>query len=127
VASPDVVSKIRDLAEDYPDARSDLEEFAMSLSTAPTRDMVASPAVLGNIMKEKVSELAVTISRETFDRLEGFSRKFDRLPNPLIIYVGLGAIAIMLAIVLVNLMPAMSAVGELQSALTAIKAALGIP
>ena len=127
VASPDVVSKIRDLAEDYPAAKGDLNELANSLSTAPTRDMVASPAVLGNIMKEKVSELAVTISRETFDRLEGFSRKFDRLPNPLIIYVGLGAIAIMLAIVLVNLMPAMSAVGELQSALTAIKAALGIP
>ena len=127
VASPDVVSAIRDLAEDYPDAASDLNTLADGLSTAPTRDMVASPAVLGNIMKEKVSELAVTISRETFDRMEGFTRKLDKLPNPLIIYIGLGAIAIMLAIVLVNLMPAMSAVSELKAALTAIKAALGIP
>jgi len=127
VASPDVVAAIRDLADDYSDAKSDLIELADSLSTAPTRDMVASPAVLGNIMKEKVSELAVTISRETFDKMEGFTRKLDRLPNPLIIYVGLGAIAIMLAIVLVNLMPAMSAVSELQAALTAIKVALGIP
>jgi len=127
VASPDVVATIRDLADDYPDAKSDLMELADSLSTAPTRDMVASPAVLGNIMKEKVSELAVTISRETFDKMEGFTRKLDRLPNPLIIYVGLGAIAIMLAIVLVNLMPAMSAVSELKAALTAIKVALGIP
>lgn len=127
VASPDVVAAIRDLADDYSEAKSDLMDLADSLSTAPTRDMVASPAVLGNIMKEKVSELAVTISRETFDKMEGFTRKLDRLPNPLIVYIGLGVIAIMLAIVLVNLMPAMSTVSELQSALTAIKVALGIP
>ena len=127
VASPDVVATIRDLADDYPDAKSDLMELADGLSTAPTRDMVASPAVLGNIMKEKVSELAVTISRETFDKMEGFTRKLDRLPNPLILYVGLGTIAILVAIALVNLIPAMSAVSELQASLAAIKAALGVP
>ena len=127
VASPDVVSAIRDIADDYKDAREDLNALADSLSTAPTRDMVASPAVLGNIMKEKVTELAVTISRETFDKMEGFTRKLDKLPNSLIIYVGLGAIAIMLVIVLVNLMPAMSAVSELKTTLAAIKAALGMP
>ena len=87
VASPDVVSAIRDLADDYTEAKDDLMSLADSLSTAPTRDMVASPAVLGNIMKEKVSELAVTISRETFDKMEGFYRKLDRLHNPLILPV----------------------------------------
>ena len=127
VASPDVRDRIRDLAEDYPDAKADLNALADGLSTAPTRDMVASPAVLGNIMKEKVSELAVTISRETFDKMEGFTRKLDRLPNPLIIYVGLGAILIILAILLINAMPTLSGLAELESSIAAIKSALGVP
>lgn len=127
VASPDVVATIRDLADDLPGARAELSELADSLSTAPTRDMVASPAVLGNIMKEKVSELAVAISRETFDRLEGVSRRLDKLPNPLILYIGLGVIVVLMGITLVNLLPALSTLSSLEADLGAIKQVLGIP
>lgn len=127
VASPDVRQAIRDLADDYPEARADLNELADGLSTAPTRDMVASPAVLGNIMKEKVSELAVTISRETFDKLEGVTRRLDKMANPLVLYVGLGAIAVIMVIFLVNVQSALSSVSGLQADLNAIKQALGVP
>lgn len=127
VASPDVVAAIRDMADDYEDARSDLNSLADSLSTAPTRDMVASPAVLGNIMKEKVSELAVTISRETFDKLEGVTRKLDRIPNPIILYVVLGAIGVLMVVLLVKVAPSLSSLSTLQRDLSAIKQALGIP
>lgn len=125
VASPDVVRAIRDLADDYPDAADELTSLADDLATAPTRDMVASPTVLGNIMKEKVSELAVTISRDTFDKMEGISRKLDKLPNPTIVYVMLGAVIAICVIMLVR-----SASGDLmtvQADITAIKRALGVP
>lgn len=127
VASPDVVALIRDLAEDFPDAREDLETLANSLSTAPTRDMVASPAVLGNIMKEKVSEMAVTISKETFDRLEQVTRKLDKQINPIIFYVGMGAVVILMVIILVNVLPTLSSFSSMASGIDAIKRALGIP
>jgi len=131
VASPDVRNSIRDLADDYktshPEIASELNNLADNLSTAPTRDMVASPAVLGNIMKEKVSELAVTISRETFDRLEGVTRKLDKIANPLVLYIGLGAIAVIMIVFLVNVMPALSALSSLGADLNAIKQALGVP
>jgi hypothetical protein len=127
VASPDVVSRIRDLAEDYPAARDELTSFADGLSTAATRDMVASPAVLGNIMKEKVSELAVTISRETFDKMEGFSRKFDKLPNPLILYIGLGVTVALSAVALFITWSSSSNMDEMIMIMRSIKQALGIP
>lgn len=120
VASPDVVSKLRDLADDYPDIADEVNNLVDSLSTAPTRDLVASPAVLGNIMKEKVSELAVTVSRDTLDRLEGLNRRLDRLPNALFIYIGLGVVAVVCLIALVRILP-------VATDLAAIKGVLGIP
>ena len=129
VASPDVVRALRDLADKYPKAAEDITELADSLSTAPTRDMVASPAVLGNVMKEKVSEMAVTISKDTFDRLEGIARRLDRIPNAIILYAGLGLICILLAVVLVKVFPALEGMSGLATAgvdLAAIKAALGV-
>jgi len=127
VASPDVVQEIRDLADDYPDAKEVLNGLADSLSTAPTRDMVASPAVLGNIMKEKVSELAVTISRETFDKLEGVTRRLDKMANPLVLYLGLGAIVVIVVIALINVMSTTSSISSMVADLAAIKQVLGIP
>ena len=125
VASPDVVRAIRDMCDDYPDAAEDLTNLADDLATAPTRDLVASPTVLGNIMKEKVSELAVTISRDTFDKMEGISRRLDKLPNPMILYIMLGAALVISVIVLIR-----STTGDLvalQTSVDAIKRALGIP
>jgi hypothetical protein len=124
VASPDVVARIRDLADDFPDAATELTDLADGLSTAATRDMVASPAVLGNIMKEKVSELAVTISRETFDRLEGVMHKLDRMANPLILYLGLGAVTVISIILFVNMQSALS---SMSADLSSIKQLLGVP
>ena len=130
VASPDVVRALRDIADDYPEATEDLNSLADSLSTAPTRDMVASPIVLGNIRKEKVSELAVTVSRDTLDKLTSITSRLDKMPNPMITYVGLGVIAILLVVVLVRVMPMMEGggdMGRVMADLAAIKRALGLP
>jgi hypothetical protein len=127
VASPDVVQILRDLADDYPDAKEALNDLADSVSTAATRDMIASPAVLGNILKEKVSELAVSISRETFDKLEGVTKRLDRMSKPTVIYVGLGVVAIMLVILLFNVIPALTQLSTMASDLEAVKKVLGVP
>jgi len=126
VASPDVVQVLRSLANKHSKAAPELTELADSLSTAPTRDMVASPAVLGNVMKEKVSEMAVTISKDTFDRLEGISRRLAAIPNATILYVGLGLIGIMLAVIIVRVIPTVVDLETLASDITAIKSSLGI-
>lgn len=136
VASPDVVQYLREMAEEaqdeQPEIAESLETFINSLSTAPTREMVASPAVLGNIMKEKFTEMAVTISKETFDRLEGISRKLDRLPNALILYAGLGIIAILVVVMLMQSGglggdTTDATLNDIQNQIQSIKNALGVP
>jgi hypothetical protein len=123
VASPDVVRVIRDLADDCPDVAGDLNELADGLSTTPTRDLVASPAVLGNIMKEKVSELALTISRDTYDKMEGLSRKLDKVPNSLVLYIGLAAAVGVSVFVLISQLTSLAA---LQADIDLIKGTLGV-
>jgi hypothetical protein len=129
VASPDVVKALRILADENPKIALKLTEMADSLSTAPTRDMVASPAVLGNIMKEKVSEMAVTISKDTFDKMEGISRKLANIPNAMVVYIGLGLVCILLIFLLFQIVPSLDGINALSTAgddLQAIKNVLGI-
>jgi hypothetical protein len=129
VASPDVVRILRLLANEHPKAAEELTELADSLSTAPTRDMVASPAVLGNVMKEKVSEMAVTISKDTFDKMEGISRKLANIPNAMIVYIGLGLTIILLVVLLFKFIGSLEGLSDVSTIVTdvqAIKNSLGI-
>jgi len=129
VASPDVVMLLREISEHSDEqTAAELTELADSLSTAPTRDMVASPAVLGNVMKEKVSEMAVTISKDTFDKLQGILNRLDKLPNALIIYAGLGINIILMGVLLFRFLPVLSglgAVADLSTTLTDLTTKVG--
>ena len=133
VASPDVVQTLRDMEEgireDQPELAESMTTFINSLSTAPTREMVASPAVIGNLFIEKFTEMAVTITKETFDRLEGITRKLDKLPNAVILYAGIGVLIILGIVLLMN----SGAFGgedvglsDIQNDLQQIKDALGV-
>jgi hypothetical protein len=130
VASPDVVRALRDLGDEYPEAHDELNDLADGLSTAPTRDMVASPIVLGNVMKEKVSELAVTISKDSLDLIPGLAKKLDKVPSPMVTYIGFGAIIAILIVFIVLVIPNIGGetnLSQVAQDINAIKRALGIP
>lgn len=124
VASPDVVRTLRNLADSHPAVARELEEFADTLTTAPTREMVASPAVLGNVMAEKVSEMAVRVSQDALDKLEGLRRKLDKIPSSTAVYVGLGVLVVLgvvgFILAVTQILPALKDI-------VVIKAALGVP
>jgi translation elongation factor EF-1beta len=125
VASPDVKAFIRDLAEGLPeDKKATLIAYADSLVTAPTREMIASPAVLGNIAKEKISELAVTIAKDIVNPLNEAIKKLGQQINPMIVYIGFGLIAI--ALVYLIIQQAQSGNSQIMEQLDKIKNALGI-
>jgi len=98
VASPDVKEKLKTIAETLKDAEAKklLLDMAGELKSAPTREMVASPAVLGNIAKEKVSELAVTVAKDIMNPLQEAIKKLGKQLNPMIVYIGLGLVVILL-------------------------------
>ena len=121
VASPDVKERLRDIVASLPNGRERtlLLTLTDTLKTAPTREMVASPAVLGNIAKEKVSELAVTVAKDIMNPLQEAIKKLGRQINPTILYIGLGLLLILCAYLAFQ-------VGNLAGAIDAIKQSLGV-
>ena len=127
VASPDVKDFIKQLGEDLElseDKKAALTAYSDSLLTAPTREMIASPAVLGNIAKEKISELAVTIAKDIVNPLNEAIKKLGQQINPMIVYIGLGLIAILLVYLVFQ--NAQSDNSQILNELDTIKRALGI-
>ncbi len=99
VASPDVIEVLTELLkhEKIPDdMRSTLEALLEGISISPTREMIASPAVLGNLIHEKISELAMTVAKDVLNPLNDAIRRLGDKVSPTITYIGLALIIIML-------------------------------
>jgi len=123
VASPDVVAMLRELAEKLPNDEDSelLSTFCSELKTAPTREMVASPALLGNIMHEKVSELVTTITKEAFEKLEGIVRRLDQFPKAQVLYLLIGIVAIISLVALIKVLTMSGDVSHVKDTADAIK------
>lgn len=129
VASPDVKRALQIIANSIADEKlkSTLLQLADGLKTAPTREMIASPAVLGNIAKEKISELAVTVAKDIMHPLEEAIKKLGRQVNPTVVYIGLGLVVILGVYTVYQLNQMANAdVSSLANDIAVIKKALGI-
>ena len=126
VASPDVKASLVALAEALAEGKpkEQLLLLVEGLKTAPTREMIASPAILGNIGKEKVSELAVTIAKDIMNPLEEALKKMGQQLKPVIVYIGLGLILIL--VVYAVFIIAKLNIGTMASDIELIKQSLGI-
>lgn len=103
VASPDIATlleRIKNDPETPESVREDVAEMLDGIATAPTRDIIASPAVLGNLIEEKVSELAITISKDIMEPIEKALALLGKPIKPLIVYIGLGLLIIMVGIMI---------------------------
>ena len=133
IASPDVVEFLKSLAEDTGDTKkkATIAKMVKGLSTGPTREMIADPAILGNLMRSSVMKALATVSTDLVELLKSVNAKLGKVvgPNPMIVYIGLGLIIILLAFTLYQIMPVMSSIGDigdLSDKLDAIMKALGV-
>lgn len=127
VASPDMVEALIHIAKHASvTTRNSLNELLEGVSTAPTREMIASPAVLGNLMQEKISEMAVTVAKDIVNPLQDAIKKMGQRINPMIVYIGLGLTIILLAFMIVQVVPAMESITNMADNLNQIKQSLGI-
>ena len=98
VASPDMIAALQKIAETASEeTKTTIEILLEGVSTAPTREMIASPAVLGNLMNEKITEAVITVNKEVVDSISNLTKKFNTMVNPWVVYIGLGLILILLA------------------------------
>lgn len=127
VASPDMVKALTEIASNasVPTQRA-LTKLLDGVATAPTREMIASPAVLGNLMEEKVSQLAVTVAKDIVNPLQEAIKKMGQRVNPNIVYIGLGLILGMLGFSLIQGLPALESISAMVADIAKIQQALGI-
>ena len=127
IASPDMVEGFQEIA-DGAENKTKMAIMALlnGVSTAPTREMIASPAVLGNLIQERITELAVTVAKDIMNPLAEAIKKMGRQVNPLAVYIGLGLIVILLGVLIYKLFPVLESMEEMTSGMNIIKQALGV-
>jgi hypothetical protein len=124
VASPDVIAQLQLIANSSEvTTKSAILNILDNVRTSPTRDMIASPAVLGNLMEEKISELAVTVGKEIINPINEAIKKLGKQVSPVIVYIGLGLILVMTAFLAFKVVPSVTVMTEKQDT---IMRALGI-
>lgn len=96
VASPDVVEYLQKIAEANPTLKTGIDEFLGGISTGPTREMIADPAMLGNLMRSSVLKALATVSNDLMEVLKSLNVRMARFTglNGTIIYIGGGLIII---------------------------------
>lgn len=122
IASPDIVSFLQSIADNNPDTSlaTEINNKIAKIATGPTREMIASPAVLGNLLHEKITEVVMTVNKEIIDTLSGLVRKLDRIVSPTMFYICIGIVIIGLIfnIVMTNgLKSKMEGIDRIQNAL----------
>lgn len=138
IASPDVVqfmqSAMEYLRDNYP-ANEDLQalqaqidECLGEVSTGPTREMIADPAMLGNLMRSTVMRALASVSNDLMDTLKTINTKLGRMVgmSPTIQYVLFGLVIILVGFTLFQVVQAPDVSG-MANDIEAIKGSLGIP
>jgi len=128
IASPDVVEFLQSLAEKSDgETKAEITKMMKGLSTGPTREMIADPATLGNLMRSSVMKALATVTNDLMEVLKSVNTRLARVvgPNPIIVYMGLGLIIILLAFTAYQVM-ALGNIGDNTDKLDAIMKALGV-
>jgi hypothetical protein len=92
VASPDVKAVLLAYAKEK--NIPSLTALAEGLNVAPTRKMIASPAVLGNLLMEKVSEALITANKEMLDKISALMKRLDNVVSTSKFYIGIGVVTL---------------------------------
>lgn len=127
IASPDIVDFLKEIEQKLTDSsiKERVNKLVGEISTGPTREMIASPAVIGNLIHEKITEAVITVNKEIFDRVEGLMRRLSKLTNPTVVYIGLGLALVGIIVIIVLLMNG-QANQEVLDRLDTIQKALGV-
>ena len=101
----------------------DEEDWEPLINRDPEREMIASPAMLGNLMNEKITEAVIRVNKEMMDSINSLVKKLNRMVSPTQFFIGMGIIGIgVVALIFLT----MSSLGTIADGIEQIKSALGI-
>lgn len=107
----------------------DEEDWEPMINRDPDKKLIASPAVLGNLLHERVTEMVMTVSKDTMDKLTGLIAKMEKFVDRQTFYIGIGIIAILCIVSMVlsiSNKPDTGGIDELQQDMLQVKQALGL-
>ncbi len=104
----------------------DEKDWEPLINRDPKREMVASPAVLGNLLHEQITRMVMTLNKEVLDGLSAAIRKLGSLVSPTMFFIGIGIVVIFLAFMAYQIIPAMSGLKEMKEEMDVIRQALGV-
>ena len=103
VMSPDVADTIAALVKDPttpPSTRDVLQSLYSNKVCSPTRELTLSPALLGNVISEKITEAAMTMSKDDLDTMKDslklLKTRLKDLVTPKHLLIGFGIILMVL-------------------------------
>lgn len=126
VASPDVVEFLKHIAEGEDEnfkvstkGSEEITKFLTDISTGPTREMIADPSVLGNLMKTSVLRALATVSNDLTDAMKSLNNRLSKVAsaNPMVVYIGLGLSLILLGVVVYLVLPLVDAIETINQSL----------
>ena len=128
VVSPDVISYLKELAEANPAILESINQFLSEVSTGPTREMIASPAVLGALKASTVMKALATVGDDLMEMLKGLRAQLMRVVglNPTYVYILLVLNVVLLGFVIYQLMQGGTTDPVLMEKVDQIHKALGI-
>lgn len=101
----------------------DEDDWEPLINRDPNRDMIASPAVLGNLMNEKITEAVIRVNKEMLDSIAGLTKRLKQMVSPTQFFIGIGIVAIGVIALIFLVVPGM---GDMAESIDAIKTALGV-
>jgi hypothetical protein len=101
IASPNVVSFLREIGDSNPQLANRINDVISRLSTGPTRELVADPAMLGNLRSSTVMRALATVSNDLMDSLKSINQRLSKIGGitPVAFYVGIGILAAVVGVV----------------------------
>lgn len=132
IASPDVVAFLEKVAGDDPatELATLVNEFLEGVTTGPTREMVADPAILGSLMRSNVMSALATVSDDLMEALNGVRAQLARVAgiNSVYVYGGLGVCIVLLGFIIYQMMQGQAPVPStaILDKLNQIQNALGV-
>jgi len=101
----------------------DEEDWEPLINRDPNQEMVASPAMLGNLMNEKITEAVIRVNKEMMDSLAQLTKRLNRMVTPTQFFIGIGLVAAGIIALIFLVVPN---IGELATGIEEIKTALGV-
>lgn len=104
----------------------DEEDWEPMINRDPNKQLIASPAVLANLIHQQFTAMMMTITKDTMDRLAVLIAKMERVLDKQTFYIGIGLVVIGIIAVIAIMMANQPDIDGIEKDIKLMKQSMGI-